>query len=68
MKQQIMLQIKHFQGVYWDLSIFLTLKAQPLKQHYVEIGILYNVVSPAVSECNKTVISTNPRSITINRG
>lgn len=65
MKQQIML---HFQGVYWIVSIFLTLKAQLLKQHYVESGIMYNVVSPTVSEYNRTVISSNPRSITINRG
>ena len=35
-----------------------------LKQHYVETGILCDLVPPPpmVSECNTTVVNTNPRS------
>ena len=36
----------------------------PLKQHYVETGILCGLVPPTVSECNTTVLKTNPRSVT----
>ena len=36
-----------------------------LKQRYAEEGILFNWAPPAVCECNTTVVSTNPRSVTI---
>ena len=36
-----------------------------LKQHYVEPGILCALAPPTVSECNTTVVNTNPRSVTI---
>ena len=33
------------------------------KQHYMVIGIFCDLASPAVSECNTTVATTNPRSL-----
>lgn len=36
-----------------------------LNQHYVEIDILCDSVPPTVSERNKTVVNTHPRSVRI---
>lgn len=32
------------------------------KQHYVEMGILCDLTPSTVTECNATVLITNPRS------
>ena len=41
---------------------FLSLK-RSVKEHHFELSILCNLTPPIVSECNTTVVDTNPRSV-----
>lgn len=41
------------------------LKASTLKQNYVEIVIVCDSAPPAGYESNSTIVSTNPRSVTL---
>ena len=43
----------------------LSLIDRKLKQYFVEIDIRCDLAPPTVSECNTTVINTDPRSVTI---
>ena len=36
-----------------------------IKQHYVETGILWDLVPPTVTDCDTTVVHTNPSSVAI---